>query len=65
MANKEGNGWRIPLQTLENKPYVCRCGTKYQTRMQDTHWHLEMEIPSSLLNHEELRKILEKNKGMK
>ena len=36
MANKYGNGWRIPLQVLEKTPYECRCGTKYRTQMQQS-----------------------------
>jgi len=57
MAKKEGNGVRIPLQALEKKPYVCRCGTKYRANLQKSHWHLFMEIPEELLNKELLKKI--------
>jgi len=62
MANKYGNGVRIPLQILEKEPYVCRCGTKFHTTMGTSHWHLFMEIPESLINKELLKKITEEQK---
>ena len=59
MANKYVNR-RIPLQVLEDTPYVCRCGTTFRVDMRDTYWHIFMDIPESLLNEEFLKKITEK-----
>jgi len=38
-------------EELEATPYVCGCGTKYQTRMESDHWHLSIEIPESVLKN--------------
>lgn len=56
-AKNHGDGWRIPLKALEKNPYTCRCGTKYQTNMTESHWHLIIDIPEGIINQKELRKI--------
>lgn len=59
MAEKYGNGWRIPLKVLSRDPYVCRCGTKYMTNMQNDHWHLFIDIPEEIIDRKVLEKLIE------
>jgi hypothetical protein len=40
---------RVPMSALVKGGYECpQCSTKYMAEIQDTHWHIKMQLPENL-----------------
>lgn len=58
MANEYGDGFKIPLQVLEQSPYICAgCGTEYRAVNHKNHWHFKMGIPDAVIKQDALKNL--------